>query len=146
MLDVRIRTDEGVSVPAYATDGSSGVDIEAGESVRIFSESWQKIRTGLYFEIPEGFEMQVRSRSGLASRGITIMNQPGTLDRDYRGELVLIVHNHTKESYKISKGDRVAQGVFVAVEKVRFTLVEALNDTPRGAGGLGSTGGGSSCP
>ncbi|KKN40707.1 hypothetical protein LCGC14_0730910 [marine sediment metagenome] len=146
MLDVRIKTDEGVDVPAYATDGSSGVDIAAGETVRIFSESWQKVRTGLYFEIPEGFEMQVRSRSGLASQGITIMNQPGTLDSDYRGELILIVHNHQKGSYRISKGDRIAQGVFVAVERVKFTLVDTLNDTHRGAGGLGSTGVGSTCP
>ncbi|KKL73067.1 hypothetical protein LCGC14_2078620 [marine sediment metagenome] len=146
MLAIRIRTDEGVNVPAYATDGSSGVDIEAGESVRIFSETWQKVRTGLYFEIPEGFEMQVRSRSGLASRGIIIMNQPGTLDSDYRGELILIVHNLQKESYKIDKGDRIAQGVFVAVERAQFTLVDALNDTSRGEGGLGSTGVGSSCP
>jgi len=146
VLAIRIRTDEGVNVPAYATDGSSGVDIEAGESVRIFSETWQKVRTGLYFEIPEGFEMQVRSRSGLASRGIIIMNQPGTLDSDYRGELILIVHNLQKESYKIDKGDRIAQGVFVAVERAQFTLVDALNDTSRGEGGLGSTGVGSSCP
>lgn len=99
-----------------------------------------KVPTGIYMEIPEGYECQIRPRSGLASKGITISNSPGTIDSDYRGEIMILVHNQSGHDFSISNGDRIAQLVFNKVEQPKLELVESLDSTERGEGGFGSTG------
>jgi dUTP pyrophosphatase len=133
--------------PQYATDGSSGFDLRAnldGEG-RLEVGEVKIIPTGLFFEIPEGFEIQVRPRSGLAANnGVTVLNTPGTIDADYRGELKVILINHGKEAFIFNNGERIAQGVVAAVTAkniINLTRVDSINeDTERGSGGFGSTG------
>lgn len=130
-------------LPAYATAGSSGVDIRANieQAIEIKPLERVLVPTGLYFEMPENLEAQVRPRSGLAiKQGLTCLNTPGTIDADYRGEVKVILINLSNDIQTIQNGDRIAQVVFQHVEKVQFVQVNELNQTERGAGGFGHTG------
>jgi dUTP pyrophosphatase len=130
-------------LPEYATAGSSGMDVRAfiAEPVVLAPMQRALVATGLFVELTEGFEIQVRPRSGLAiKQGITCLNSPGTVDADYRGELKVILINLSTENQTINSGDRIAQLVFAAVAKASFNLVDSINETDRGVGGFGSTG------
>ena len=146
-VPVRIRRLEhgaGLALPAYATEGAAGMDVVAAEDVSIAPGARHAVATGLSVAIPEGYEIQVRPRSGLALKhGITVPNTPGTIDSDYRGELKVILINHGPETFPIARGDRVAQLVLAPVTQAQWEEVEALDDTARGAGGFGSTKGAS---
>lgn len=130
-------------LPQYATDGAAGMDVRAfiAEPVLLKSLERTAVATGLFLEIPEGYEVQVRPRSGLALRqGLTCLNTPGTIDSDYRGELKVILINLSAEDQIIQPGDRIAQLVLQKTEKATWQLVETLSETSRNAGGFGSTG------
>lgn len=130
-------------LPHYATDGSAGMDIYAAvdESITIEPQSTVLIPTNIAIELEVGYECQVRSRSGLAIKhGIFALNAPGTIDSDYRGEVKIILSNFGKETFVVSRGDRIAQLVFAKYEKATFVEVSELSETKRGAGGFGSTG------
>lgn len=132
-----------VPLPAYQTPGSAGLDLCAAlpEAIRLGPGERRLIPTGLVFEIPEGYEGQVRPRSGLALKhGITLVNSPGTIDADFRGEVGIVLINHGQSEFVIEPLSRIAQLVFAKVEQVELELVEALSQTTRGAGGYGSTG------
>jgi dUTP pyrophosphatase len=132
---------EGVKIPQYQTSGSVGFDLASIEDLTIEKGKTALIPTGLAFELPHGFEMQVRPRSGLALKhSITVLNSPGTIDSDYRGEIKVILINHGDEDFKISVGDRVAQAVITKVELVDFEEVHELSESERGSNGFGSTG------
>ena len=140
---VKIVNKSQHPIPAYATAGSSGVDIRANieESIQIQPLERVLVPTGLFFEMPEHIEAQVRPRSGLAiKQGLTCLNTPGTIDADYRGEVKVILINLSNEIQTIQNGDRIAQVVFQLIEKVEFVEVDTLNETERGAGGFGHTG------
>lgn len=133
----------GSKVPKYATAQSAGVDIRAAiaEDVILKSGEVKIIPTGIALAIPAGFEAQVRPRSGLAAKhGVTVLNTPGTIDSDYRGEIKAILINHGKEDFTITNGMRIAQVIFARHEQANFELTEDLDDTDRGTGGFGSTG------
>ena len=137
------KTSKEVITPKYKTDGSSGVDLSAflDKEVVIKPNSSELIPTGLQVAIPEEFEIQIRPRSGLAAKeSIGVLNSPGTIDSDYRGELKIILFNHGKEDFIINNGDRIAQMVLVPILKMEFEEVDSLPDTIRGQGGFGSTG------
>jgi dUTP pyrophosphatase len=141
MISVKLKMDEGASIPFYATPGASGFDISSMEDYIIFPGETVLVKTGLYFDIPEGYELQIRPRSGVSFKtGLRVANSPGTIDADYRGEVKVIMCNQGSNIEKISKGDRIAQGVFAEVPKATFILDEQLSETERGAGGFGSTG------
>ncbi len=132
-----------IPVPSYSTKGSSGLDIRAavGEEIIIPAGEIKLIPTNFSVEIPEGFEIQVRPRSGLAAKhGISILNSPGTIDSDYRGEIKIIMMNLGKEDFKILRGDRIAQLVISKVYKAEFIITENLEESKRGSGGFGHTG------
>ncbi|MDO4218935.1 MAG: dUTP diphosphatase [Synergistaceae bacterium] len=140
-VTVRIRCENGATLPSYATDGASGMDIRAIEEATIAPLARALISTGLYFELPEGTEAQVRPRSGLAIKnGITVLNSPGTIDADYRGEIKIILINLNSEPFTVHVGDRIAQVVFATVTKANLVEVKKINETERGVGGFGSTG------
>ena len=137
------KTNKEVITPKYKTDGSSGVDLSAfiEKKVVIKPNSSELIPTGLQVAIPEELEIQIRPRSGLAAKeSIGVLNSPGTIDSDYRGELKIILFNHGKEDFIINNGDRIAQMVLVPIIKMEFEEVDSLPDTVRGQGGFGSTG------
>ena len=137
------KTNKEVITPKYKTDGSSGVDLSAylKKKVVIKPNSSELIPTGLQVAIPEEFEIQIRPRSGLAAKeSIGVLNSPGTIDSDYRGELKIILFNHGKEDFIINNGDRIAQMVLVPIVKMEFEEVDSLPNTVRGQGGFGSTG------
>ena len=137
------KTNRKVITPKYKTDGSSGVDLSAflDKEVVIKPNSSELIPTGLQVAIPEELEIQIRPRSGLAAKeSIGVLNSPGTIDSDYRGELKIILFNHGKEDFIINNGDRIAQMVLVPIIKMEFEEVDSLPDTVRGQGGFGSTG------
>jgi dUTP pyrophosphatase len=130
-------------LPAYATPGSSGMDIRANLSSPIILQPMERVLvpTGLFLELPEGHEVQVRPRSGLAiKQGLTCLNSPGTVDADYRGEIKVILINLSNEMQTIAHGDRIAQMVFQKVEKISWQPTIVINETERGAGGFGHTG------
>lgn len=128
-------------IPAYQSKGAAGFDFCSIEKKLIKAGEWELVKTGLAFEISEGYELQVRPRSGLALKnGISVLNSPGTVDSDYRGEICVILINHSKVDFNIEVGDRIAQGVIAKVEQVGFELVESLSDTQRGESGFGSSG------
>ena len=138
----RLPHGEGLELPAYATEGAAGMDVVSAEDVTIEPGARHAVATGLAVAIPPGFEIQVRPRSGLALKhGITVPNTPGTIDSDYRGELKVILINHGSEPFAIARGDRVAQLVLAAVTRAGWNEVSELDETLRGAGGFGSTGG-----
>ena len=128
-------------LPRYQTEGASGLDLHAAEAVTLPPGAWGPIGTGLAVEIPEGHEGQVRPRSGLALRhGVTVLNAPGTIDADYRGELRVLLINHSDVAYEVQVEDRIAQLVISKVERVEVELVTSLEGTGRGHGGFGHTG------
>jgi dUTP pyrophosphatase len=133
---------EGLQLPEYATEGAAGMDVLAAEDVTLAPGGRHAVATGLAMAIPAGFEIQVRPRSGLALKhGITVPNTPGTIDSDYRGELKVILINHGSEGFAIRRGDRIAQLVLAPVVQASWLAVEELDETRRGDGGFGSTGG-----
>ena len=137
------KTNKEVITPKYKTDGSSGVDLSAflEKKVVIKPNSSELIPTGLQVAIPEELEIQIRPRSGLAAKeSIGVLNSPGTIDSDYRGELKIILFNHGNEDFIINNGDRIAQMVLVPILKMEFEEVDSLPNTIRGQGGFGSTG------
>ncbi|MBA3864235.1 MAG: dUTP diphosphatase [Erythrobacter sp.] len=138
----RLPHGEGLPLPAYATSGAAGMDVVSAEDVVIAPGARHAVATGLAVAIPQGFEIQVRPRSGLALKhGITVPNTPGTIDSDYRGELKVILINLGNEAFTIQRGDRVAQLVLAPVVQAAWDEVAELDATDRGAGGFGSTGG-----
>jgi dUTP pyrophosphatase len=138
----RLPHGEGLPLPAYATPGAAGMDVLAAEDVTLAPGARHAVATGLALAIPPGYEVQVRPRSGLALKhGITVPNTPGTIDSDYRGELKVILVNHGGEPFAIARGDRIAQLVLAPVVTATWREVAELDDTARGAGGFGSTGG-----
>ncbi len=139
---MRLPHGEGLDLPVYATAGAAGMDVVSAEDVTIAPGMRHAVATGLAMAIPEGYEIQVRPRSGLALKhGITVPNTPGTIDSDYRGELKVILINHGGSDFAIRRGDRVAQLVLAPVTRVSWQEVETLDETARGTGGFGSTGG-----
>jgi len=130
-------------LPEHKTSGSAGVDLTAKleASVMLQPGDFKLIKTGLFIAVPEGYEAQVRPRSGLAFKhGITVLNSPGTIDADYRGEVGVILINHGKEAFEINDGERIAQMVIAKHETIEWNLTDSLDSTTRGAGGFGSTG------
>ena len=142
-VEIKIVNTSENQIPEYATLGSSGLDLRANlpEPVVLKPMERKMIPTGLFLEIPEGYEVQVRPRSGLAIKyGITCVNSPGTVDADYRGELKVVLINLSNEDHTIVHGDRIAQMVVHKVEKVKWKEVKNISDTRRGDGGFGHTG------
>lgn len=140
-LNVNIVNKSDNPLPSYAKAGDAGMDICAARNVEIEKFTKAIVPTGIYLEIPEGFECQIRSRSGLAAKhSIIVLNSPGTIDSGYRGEIKVILKNLNYKSYSIKKGDRVAQMVFAPVTVATFNEVIELTNSERGEGGLGSTG------
>ena len=137
----RLPSAAGIPLPSYETNGSAGMDLRAAVSDVLFPGERVPIQTGLCVAIPDGFEGQVRPRSGLAvNRGVTVLNTPGTIDSDYRGELCVILINHGSDVFVIERGDRIAQLVIAAVSRCEAIEADDLDDTDRGSGGFGSTG------
>ena len=145
MVQVQIKRlphGEGLPVPSYATSGAAGMDVVAAEDVTLQSGQRFAVPTGFALAIPDGYEIQVRPRSGLAFKhGITVPNTPGTIDSDYRGELLILLINHGVREFEIKRGDRIAQLVLAPVLQAVWDEVDELDETERGAGGFGSTGG-----
>ena len=137
----RLPHGEGLPLPVYASDHAAGLDIVAAEDVTLAPGARHAVATGFAIAIPQGYEVQVRPRSGLALKhGITCLNTPGTIDADYRGEVKVILANLGSEPFEIVRGERIAQLVPTPVLRARFEEVDDLDQTARGAGGFGSTG------
>ena len=137
------KLSKEVSLPKYETDGSSGMDLSANIDTTINIDPGKKeiIPTGISISVPKGFEIQIRPRSGLAAKyNITVLNTPGTIDSDYRGELKVILINLGQKKFKVEKGFRIAQMVLCPITKIEFEEVDNLDNTDRGKGGFGSTG------
>ena len=140
---VKLAHASDLPLPAYATAHSAGMDLMAAISADMVLEKGQHamVPTGLAIALPEGFEAQVRPRSGLAAKnGVTVLNSPGTIDADYRGEIAVILINHGREAFTITRGMRIAQMVIARHAQARWQQVDSLDQTARGAGGFGSTG------
>lgn len=138
----RLEHFKGLELPAYASAGAAGMDVLAAEDVTLAPGARHAVATGLAFAIPPGFEIQVRPRSGLALKhGISIPNTPGTIDSDYRGEVRVILINHGDTPFEVRRGDRIAQLVLTPVTRASWQEVDELDETARGEGGFGSTGG-----
>ena len=140
---VKVVNRSGQPLPAYATPLSAGVDLRAALDAPVVLAPLGRalVPTGLYMQIPAGYEGQVRPRSGLAAKkGVTVLNTPGTIDADYRGEIKVILVNLSDAPFTIEPGERIAQMVFARCEQAQFEEVAALDETERGAGGFGSTG------
>lgn len=142
-MEVKIVNKSAYPTPAYATEKSAGMDLKANISEPVVLGPLERamIPTGLFIALPDGTEAQVRPRSGLAAKhGISVLNSPGTIDADYRGEIGVILVNLSNEPFVINPGERIAQMVVAKYEKVEWREVEVLDETERGAGGFGSTG------
>ncbi|MFW6275025.1 MAG: dUTP diphosphatase [bacterium] len=142
-MKVKIVNQSKNNLPAYSTEFSAGMDLRASleEPVELKPLERKLIPTGLFIELPKGYEAQIRPRSGLAlKKGITVLNSPGTIDADYRGEIGIILINLSKENFVIKNGDRICQMVISTHETVEWNLVENLKETVRGVGGFGHTG------
>ncbi|KQN07237.1 dUTP diphosphatase [Sphingomonas sp. Leaf25] len=138
---LRLPHGLGLPLPAYATDGAAGMDVVAAETVTLAPGARHAVATGFALAIPDGYEVQVRPRSGLALKhGITCLNTPGTIDSDYRGEVKVILANLGQEPFDVVRGERIAQLVPAPVLHATLIEVDLLDDTARGAGGFGSTG------
>lgn len=143
MLNVKVINKGHQPLPAYATSQSAGMDLRANidESIVLHPMERRLVPTGLHIALPQGFEAQIRPRSGLALKhGITVLNTPGTIDADYRGELMVLLINFSDADFIINDGERIAQMVVARHEQIEFQLVDELDDTERGAGGYGHTG------
>ena len=142
-LTVKIINRSAYPLPHYATEASAGVDLYANitEPITLDSLDRDMVPTGIYIELPVGYEAQIRPRSGLAARhGLTLLNTPGTIDADYRGEIKVIIVNLSKQAYTIQPGERIAQMIVSKHERVAWEEVDELSDTARGSGGFGHTG------
>ena len=142
-IEVRIINTSNNPLPEYATTGSSGMDVKASLTEPLFIKPLERvlIPTGLFLELPMGYEMQIRPRSGLAiKQGLTCLNTPGTIDSDYRGEIKIILINLSDEEQVINPGDRIAQMVIQSVDRAVWVSAEILNETERAGGGFGHTG------
>lgn len=143
MTKIRIVNKGRQRLPSYATEQSAGMDLRAniGEPITLRPMGRRLVPTGLFIALPAGFEAQIRPRSGLALKdGVTVLNSPGTVDADYRGEIMVLLVNLSTENFVINDGDRIAQMVITRHERGEFELVDALDDTARGTGGYGHTG------
>ncbi|HOP12411.1 MAG TPA: dUTP diphosphatase [Lentimicrobium sp.] len=142
-MKIKIVNQSAHPLPAYETPASAGMDLRANNEEPIVIASLERalIPTGLYIELPDGYEAQIRPRSGLAAKyGISILNSPGTIDADYRGEIRIILVNLSKEPFTVNRGERIAQMIINRHEQAEWIEVEELNHTERGAGGFGHTG------
>ncbi|MFO7673092.1 MAG: dUTP diphosphatase [Lutibacter sp.] len=142
-MQIQITNKSKHALPSYETDASAGMDLRANidESITLKPLERTIVKTGLFIALPVGFEAQVRPRSGLAAKyGITVLNAPGTIDADYRGEIGVILVNLSNEDFVINDGERIAQLVIAKHERAHWEEVEVLSETKRGAGGFGSTG------
>lgn len=142
-MEIKIVNKSNNENPAYSTQHSAGMDLRAFLPAPVVLKPLERklIPTGLYIEIPEGYEAQIRPRSGLAlKKGITVLNSPGTIDADYRGEIGIILINLSNEDFVIESGERICQMIIAAHETVQWNLVEKLEETKRGEGGFGHTG------
>jgi len=142
-MQIKVINNSQHLLPTYETIASAGLDIRANltDSITLKPLERALVKTGIFLEIPVGYEAQVRPRSGLAFKnGVTVLNSPGTIDADYRGEVGVILINLSNEHFLINNGERIAQLVFAKVEQAQWTEVEILSDTARGEGGFGSTG------
>jgi dUTP pyrophosphatase len=142
-LEVVIKKKDGVTLPSYATESSSGLDLMAFLEKPVVLEPLARalIPTGIHIGIPEGFEAEIRPRSGIAHKfGITVLNTPGTIDSDYRGEVKVLLINLGNQSFTVNNGDRIAQMIFKSTVTISWKPMEELPDTARGQGGFGSTG------
>jgi dUTP pyrophosphatase len=143
MVKVKVINQSGNALPGYETAHAAGMDLRADlkEPVTIEPGQWRLIPTGLFVEIPEGYEGQIRPRSGLAFKhGITVLNSPGTIDADYRGEIKVILINHSSVPFTVRQGERIAQLVIARYEQIQWVESDQLAETRRGSGGFGSTG------
>jgi dUTP pyrophosphatase len=137
----RLPHGDGLPVPAYATAHAAGMDVVSAEDLTLAPGARHAVASGFAIAIPEGYEVQVRPRSGLALKhGVTCLNTPGTIDADYRGEVKVILANLGAEPFEIRRGDRIAQLIPAPVQRARWDEVTELDDTARGSGGFGSTG------
>ena len=142
-MQISIINNSNNPNPKYQTKSSAGMDLMAFVDGPIIIESgdWKLISTGIYIKLPVGFEAQVRPRSGLAlKKGITVLNSPGTIDSDYRGEIGVILINHSKNNFIVNSGDRIAQLVIAKHESIKLKNVQSIDSSNRGTGGFGSTG------
>jgi dUTP pyrophosphatase len=142
-MKVQVINKSKHEIPAYETEGSAGMDLRANLDEVVVLKPLERaiIKTGLFIALPIGFEAQVRPRSGLAAKkGITVLNSPGTVDADYRGEIGVILVNLSNENFTISDGERIAQLIIAKHERAQWKEVEVLDETERGSGGFGSTG------
>ena len=142
-MNVQIINKSKHATPNYETDGAAGMDLRANIDTAIILKPLERVivKTGLFIALPKGFEAQVRPRSGLAAKkGITVLNSPGTVDADYRGEIGVILVNLSQEEFTINDGERIAQLVIAKHERISWKEVTSLEETERGAGGFGSTG------
>ncbi|MBS1713026.1 MAG: dUTP diphosphatase [Armatimonadetes bacterium] len=138
---LRVVLEPGAAAPDYASDGAAGLDVRSYEDVTLAPMERRLVRTGVRVEVPSGFEVQVRPRSGLAIKhGLALVNSPGTVDSDYRGEIGVVMINLGSDVVQLSRGERVAQLVVAPVERVEVVETDALSETTRGEGGFGSTG------
>jgi dUTP pyrophosphatase len=142
-MQIKVINQSKHELPQYQTPASAGLDLRANIDAPITLNSLERklVPTGLYIELPEGFEAQIRPRSGLAyKKGITVLNSPGTIDADYRGEIMVLLVNLSSEPFVIEDGERIAQMIVAKHEQISWKETEQLSDTERGAGGYGSTG------
>lgn len=139
-----VKTHPEAKIPEYATSGSAGFDLciltEFSQPFILCPGNTHLFDTGLKMAVPEGYELQIRSRSGMAKKGVVVVNSPGTIDSDYRGHIKVMLRNIESEKYILRSGDRVAQAVLAPVIQAHFNLVDSLDETARGQGGFGSTG------
>ena len=143
IIKIKCIKEDGATIPLYKTAGAAGADLCAkiSQPLTIKAGKFAMVPTGLYFEIPEGYEVQVRPRSGLAAKnGVTVLNTPGTIDSDYRGEIKVILVNLSDTDFVINNGDRIAQMIVAPVTQAEFIVSDKLSETERGTGGFGSTG------
>jgi dUTP pyrophosphatase len=142
-VSVKVINQSSNELPGYQTEHSAGMDLRANltESIVLQPHQRKLIPTGLFIELPEGYEAQIRPRSGLALKhGITVLNSPGTIDADYRGEIMVLLVNLSDTAFEVAHGERIAQMIVSPYQQVRWQTAESLSETERGAGGYGSTG------
>ena len=144
-LTIKIKSiNDDIAIPSYETSSSAGLDLRAylpDGNIKLNPKETKLLGTGLYFEIPEGFEVQIRPRSGLALKnGVSVLNSPGTIDADYRGEIKILLINHGSQPFIVENKMRIAQMVVARYERIEFEVAKNLSDSKRGSGGFGSTG------